>query len=240
MEFKVSSFPVISGLTLSFRTVAIYIEDGNEVDNMVSYNVGICARQDHCKSANLHWQDNGEGGIYGYGMTNDLIGNRMAGHEHGLWLPGGIKPRGKGHAEGKVCPQNTPFGIIRGNVFHDSGRFGTYLDNQYPRNLIRDANGYVIDDRKSCNQFTADGEDNGLVSVIEDNLDYHNIFSGGYDFGDISFVRSYFVNQAHNMYWKKSKNMADKTSAHLQDCVFLNSNSDPGMSSLVYYSLDVD
>ena len=35
----------------------------------------------------LHWQDGGEGAIYGYGMTNDFINNRMAGYMHGFWVP---------------------------------------------------------------------------------------------------------------------------------------------------------
>ena len=49
------------------RTVAVYMEDGNEMNNTISYNVGICARDDHCAARGLHWQDAGEGGIYGYG-----------------------------------------------------------------------------------------------------------------------------------------------------------------------------
>ena len=45
------------------RTVAVYMEDGNEMNNTISYNVGICARDDHCAARGLHWQDAGEGGI---------------------------------------------------------------------------------------------------------------------------------------------------------------------------------
>ena len=82
-------------------------------------------------------------------MTNDFIGNRMAGYEHGAWFPGGAKFHGKGAALHKVCPQHQPFGIFKGNVFHDSGRFGLYLDNQYPRKLVRDADGFVVNDRES-------------------------------------------------------------------------------------------
>ena len=47
-------------------------------------------------------------------MTNDFIGNRMAGHELGMWMPGIKKGNGKGGAEGKVCPQFSPFGIGSG------------------------------------------------------------------------------------------------------------------------------
>ena len=82
-------------------------------------------------------------------MTNDFIGNRMAGYEHGAWFPGGAKYHGKGAALHKVCPQHQAFRKFQGNVFHDSGRFGLYLDNQYPRKLIRDADGFVVNDRES-------------------------------------------------------------------------------------------
>ena len=54
----------------------------------------------------------------------------MTGYAHGFWVPGGNKPNGKGHAEGKVCPKHQPFGKFKGNVFHDNGRFGLYFDNQ--------------------------------------------------------------------------------------------------------------
>ena len=42
------------------RTVAVYVEDGNEMNNIISHNVGICSRDDNCGSRGLHWQDNGE------------------------------------------------------------------------------------------------------------------------------------------------------------------------------------
>ena len=133
----------------------------------------------------------------------------------------------------KVCPQYSPFGKIQYNVFHDSGRFGLYVDHQHPRNLIRDDHGYVVDNRKSCGYFTDDGLDNGVTSIIEDHFDYHNTFTGGYAFGDISFKRLFSVNQAHNMYWKQSKNFADKKSYHLEDSVFLNNPQDSGLLRLL-------
>ena len=73
------------------------------MNNTISENVGICNRDDSCGAAGkiiendrvfftinfkgLHWQDGGEGAIYGYGMTNDFINNRMAGYMHGFWTP---------------------------------------------------------------------------------------------------------------------------------------------------------
>ena len=41
------------------------------------------------------------------------------------------------------------------------------------------------------------------------------------------FQRLYSVNQAHNIYWKKTKNPANKQLPHLEDCVFLNDPNDP-------------
>ena len=70
-----------------------------------------------------------------------------------------------------------------------------YVDHQYPRNLIRDEHGYVVDDRKSCGYFDDEGNDNGLTTVIENQFDYHNIFTGGYDFGDISFKAGFIMNR---------------------------------------------
>ena len=42
---------------------------------------------------------------------------------------------------------------------------------------------------ESCNQFTRDGKDNGLnpANVIEDQFDWHNVFTGQYYMGDISY-----------------------------------------------------
>ena len=82
-------------------------------------------------------------GIFLIGMTNDLIENRVAGHENCIWTPGGARGRGHGSAVNKICPSYAPFGRIEGNVNHDCQRFGLYLDNQYPRNLKRDENGCV-------------------------------------------------------------------------------------------------
>jgi len=163
-------------------------------------------------------------GIYLVGMTNDLIGNHVVGYENGIWTPGSALPAGQGVASRRVCPQYTPFGTIRGNVNHDCIRFGLYVDNQHPRNIRRDSHGYVTG---GCGAFTEDGTDNGVVpaNVIEDEFDWHNMFVGGYANGDISYVRYTSVNNAHGMYWKRSKNFADGTSHHIVDSVFANHRS---------------
>ena len=94
---------------------------------------------------NNNWQaESGvkEGGIFFFGMTNTVIENRVAGHEHGMWTPGSAIGHGKGSSVGKICPQYAPFLKIKGNVFHDCFRFGMYPDNQYPRQLVRDQDGF--------------------------------------------------------------------------------------------------
>ena len=74
-------------------------------------------------------------------MTNNALGNRVIGHEHGMWTRN--TGNGKGAASGKICTQHAPFLQIEGNVFHDCQRFGMYPDNQHPRDLVRDEDGYV-------------------------------------------------------------------------------------------------
>jgi len=217
---------VDSNIIWNSMAVAIYTEDGNEMYNTISRNVLVCP----VPSCSVSWLGKAasQAGIYLIGMTNNLIENRIAGYENGIWTAGSHLPRGQGHADSKVCPQFTPFGTIRGNVCHDNQRFGLYLDNQYPRNLVRDSDGFVTDPG-SCAEFTEDGRDNGLApaNVIEDEFDYHNMFIGAYAMGDVSYVRYKSLNNDHAVYWKDSKNFADGVSHHMIDCVFANDATDP-------------
>ena len=59
------------------------------------------------------------------------------------------------------------------------------------------------------------------ANVVEDQFDWHNIFIGQYYMGDVSYKRLVSVNNAHNMYWKRSKNFADGVSYHIEDSLFL-------------------
>jgi hypothetical protein len=201
------------------RGVGIYTEDGNEMNNTISKNVIICSRPDKCSitwvGGDAQW-----GAIYMVGMTNHVIENRGVGHEHCIWTVGSTFGNGKGAASGKVCPQFMPFLTFRGNVCHDCRRFGMYLDNQYPRNLVRDDDGMVV---SGCGEFKADGSDNGLspANIIQDQVDWHNMFSGQYSLGDIAFVNLISVNTDHVMYWKTTKNFADGSSWHVSDSTFV-------------------
>lgn len=95
-------------------TVGVYTEDGNEMNNTISKNVMICHNIHLCKFGNNenNWQPESgvkEGGLFFFGMTNYVSENRVAGHEHGFWSPGGSIWQGKGEASGKMCPQYAPF-----------------------------------------------------------------------------------------------------------------------------------
>ena len=48
--------------------------------------------------------------------------------------------------------------------------------------------------------------------------------------GDVSFLRFVSVNNAHDLYWKQSKNFADGVSHHIKDSLFL---TDPNVEGSV-------
>ena len=50
-------------------------------------------------------------------MTNNLLRNRVIGHEHGLWTPGASMNGGKALAAGKMCNQNSPF--LESKIYFD-------------------------------------------------------------------------------------------------------------------------
>eukprot|EP00928_Gymnodinium_smaydae_P064952 TRINITY_DN4816_c0_g2_i1.p1 TRINITY_DN4816_c0_g2~~TRINITY_DN4816_c0_g2_i1.p1 ORF type:complete len:1122 (-),score=90.09 TRINITY_DN4816_c0_g2_i1:315-3596(-) len=209
-----------SNVVWDARAVGIYTEDGNEMYNVISNNAIICSWWEKCS---VTWQNhvNQVAGIFMIGMTNDVIGNHIAGHENCIWTNGAARANGHGAATNKVCVVHAPFGRFKGNVNHDCQRFGLYPDNQHPRMLKRDSNGFVTD-WSSCNAYTADGKDNGMnpANVIEDEFDYHNMFVGAYDMGNIRLERFVSVNNHASLYWKTSKNFADGTWAHVKDAVF--------------------
>ena len=91
--------------------------------------------------------------------------------------------------------------MVKGNVDHDCIRFGFYLNNQFPRKLKRDGDGYLID-KASCNAFTFDGRDNGKLSVMEDLFEWRNGATGQYSAGDTQFKRLLSINQGSGMCWK--------------------------------------
>jgi parallel beta-helix repeat protein len=184
---------VDNNVLFNARGQGIYIEDGNEMNNTVSSNVITCATHKTC-------QIQKESGLYMIGMTNHILYNRISHYQNTVFTPGGW--RGHGLATHRTCPAHTPFGRWKGNVGHAGGRFGIYLNNQYSRNVTRDADGYITD-FASCDITTKDGTDNGLLSVIEDQFEWHQGFIGQYSLGDIQYLRYTSVNNGNPMYWKK-------------------------------------
>lgn len=208
------------------RGVSIYIEDGNEMENVISNNVGICPWHFETGGCTLPGTSNDQGdtslnqaGIYLESPNNHLIGNRMANHFNGMLLNAGD---GRGPVEGLVCDQRAPLGRWESNVFHSSGRFGTYtLHQNYPvknTGMSIASNGQT----DSCEAFTSDGSDNGLVVTISNNMDYGNAFVGHYEAGDIQYNGHSSFGNLNNIYWKETKSFADGCSSHIVNSHFLN------------------
>ena len=212
--------------------------------NVISNNVFLCHDLYYCR---IEWQNvlgvapaQKEGGIFMFGMRNDIISNHVVGHELGMWTAGASQNDGRpfGYTMGLVCNQFTPFGKIQSNVFHDCQRWGIYVSMQWPRNIIQDDNGLVsqipYEYKPSCDEFAIDGSDNGVIDpvLIEDHIDWHNTFSGGSYFGDISWVRYTSVNNGYALYWKFSKNFANPEGYHLVDSVIVNDPADEVIGQL--------
>lgn len=207
------------------RAWGIYVEDGNEMNNTFSRNVIICSQWPVCSVDWAAGANSQVAGIFVIGMTNNFIENRIAGHENSIWTIGSFHGQGQGFATGKICPVNAPFLTFRGNVHHDNQRFGIYLDDQNPKRLSRDGDGYVTD-MKQCNPFDSNGNDQGFVVEIHDDVNWHNGFVGQYALGDIQFVNFTSVNNYHAMYWKASKNFVDGRLWHIRDSTFANDPND--------------
>ena len=179
------------------RGASIYVEDGNEINNTVSENVALCGDmpRDECKLPGTGI--NGVG-FYIIGMNNHYLGNppnrtatrglgmflrspapirifagnRAAGFETGIYTNGGS--HGQGPASGLSCPIFTRFARFEWNTMHDCRRWGLYLGNQMARNVVQDEDGFVRD-RTTCDEFDANGKDNGAtpVSIVADHFDWH-------------------------------------------------------------------
>ena len=58
----------------------IYVEDGNELENVISYNVAICPIKNGCKvggTDNNQADDLQQSGLWALSVSNDFIGNRL-------------------------------------------------------------------------------------------------------------------------------------------------------------------
>ena len=206
------------------RGASIYVEDGNEVNNTIKYNVGICPWPTADGGCSVPGTSNGQGdtslnqsGIYMESPSSHMIGNRMANHFNGMFNQAGA---GRGPVQNMVCGSNIPLGIWDGNTFHSSGRFGTYLLNSnYPR---RDTGHSTATNGKTndCDAYETDGSDKGLPNIIMNHFDYGNAFVGQYNAGDVQYFHHTSINNLNGIYWKETKTFEDGCSAHISDAYY--------------------
>eukprot|EP01097_Dermamoeba_algensis_P002778 TRINITY_DN2100_c0_g1_i1.p1 TRINITY_DN2100_c0_g1~~TRINITY_DN2100_c0_g1_i1.p1 ORF type:complete len:1249 (-),score=295.24 TRINITY_DN2100_c0_g1_i1:103-3849(-) len=209
----------------------IYVEDGNEMNNQILYNVMICpwSLNGDREGCTIPGTDNeqadtslNQAGIWALSFTNYMIGNRAANSFNGMLYQAQGFPIGRGLVDGKLCPDNQLVGHTEGNTFHGHGRFGTYfLVSIYPKKTDRsiDFNG-IVRDRGTCAAFDGDGNDRGVPHTIIGNVDYDNVFVGQYSLGDIQYRNHASLNNLNLIYWKETKNFADGCSSHILDSYY--------------------
>jgi hypothetical protein len=110
-----------------------YVEDGNEMNNVLRNNVNIChdgsQERMNCRAPGT---DNEQGdyiqqsGIWALSVSNDFIGNRLINHYNAFFTQTSAFPNARGFAAGKVCTVNAPFGRFQSNVCHSNWRFGVF------------------------------------------------------------------------------------------------------------------
>ena len=140
------------------RGPSIYIEDGNEIENVVEENVIICSelnasgslgairRNSLCRFKNSYNRpetsdsDYDEAsGIYLLSSYNHVVGNRVSGYDNAMYVnaQGGAAIHGLGQAEQRACVSAYPFGYTVGNVFHNNAGFGWYANTTFPQDMVR-------------------------------------------------------------------------------------------------------
>ena len=246
------------------RGPGIYIEDGNELFNVVEENVVICSEaqpsgptgrmvpNSRCRFKNSTTRqettdsDFSEvSGIYFLSPTNHTIGNRVSGYDNAMYVHSNTSgSRGLGLAQGQVCIPNAPFGETVGNVFHNNGGFGWYANMAFPMDMIElgglnmgggEDQGKVTDWTK-CLPFALDGSDQAQNVIVRDHFEYFNDFSAGvYDMGDVSFIDSTFYATLKGLYWKTYRR-GPNSGPLCERCTFINNGAElPGGSGLVEF-----
>ena len=139
-----------------------------------------------------------------------------------MFEPSAEGANGGGFADTKVCTRGVALGRVQGNMFHGHLRFGTYfIGDNFPKNTDQSlSNDGFMTDMSTCNGFLSDGSDNGLSSIIEDNVDWKNVFVGQYDAGDIQYKNHAAISTLNLIYWKSTKPFADSCSSHIKGGTF--------------------
>jgi len=217
------------------RGAGIYLEDGNEMQNYVKYNVVICPfpfRHPNLGGCTIPGTSNSvadtsdnQSGLFSRAATNDFTGNRVANCFNGMFLLAGSI--GRGESYNRVCEQDVKIGRVEGNTFHGNGRFGTYtLGGNYPKVTVDQSiatNGWNVD-KEGCQGFDSSGQTRGLPSAFKDNMDYHNAFVGHYEAGDIQYNGHLSFDSNNLLYWKETKKFENGCSAHVTKSHFANGN----------------
>ena len=219
---------VENNVMTDIRGSAIYIQAGNEMFNKILYNVVICPtpKSSVYGGCTLPGTDDGDAdttvnqsGMWSAAPTNDMIGNRFANSFNGMFYSFSF-----GFTNGKD-ETKALMGRVEGNTFHGHGRFGTYVLFGYPTN---DCVSSVAADgllSAPCSPYTSTGLDNGHAVVLSNNVDYDNVFAGGYSYGDIQYNQHIGVHNLNNIYWKEAKNFADGCSAHITNGYYTDGNT---------------
>ncbi|MGB0591136.1 MAG: hypothetical protein ACPGU1_15780, partial [Myxococcota bacterium] len=147
---------VQQNVVLNQRGPGIYIEDGNELFNVIEENVVICSelsaagqiggihRNSLCRIKNVsnRYQTKDSdydevSGLYFLAPANHAIGNRVSGYDNGMYVNVNTSGHaGLGEAQGQICPTAMPFGRTIGNVFHNNAGFGWYANRAYPQDML--------------------------------------------------------------------------------------------------------
>ena len=102
----------------------LYVEDGNEMENLFKNNVALCPVKGQCKidgtdntnADNIHQvspppspaatrppTDAAQSGMWALSVSNDFIGNRFIGHEEAFFTQTSAFPHGRGAAQGRCA-----------------------------------------------------------------------------------------------------------------------------------------
>ena len=217
---------VEENVVYDLRGASIYVEDGNEVGNLVKKNALICpsfgggglggVANDgsgrvlqrcvcDCVPEHADSDKNEQAAIYVLSPSNDFVGNRVCGHENAFFSNHqGGRNWGIGAANGKVCLLSSPFGRFEGNVFHNNAGFGWYVNVAFTTAVAAAADSGFVDDWSTCLPYNmTSGADLAAPITVSNHVEYFNDFSmGAYDLGDVSFVDTVSAFNNKGLYWK--------------------------------------
>ncbi|CAD7953699.1 unnamed protein product [Amoebophrya sp. A120] len=238
---------VDQNVVVNVRGVSLYVEDGNEKNNVLSNNFLVCLKRANCRfenSANVKENVDSDfkeqSALYLLSPTNDIINNHIVGHENAFYVndQGGHGGRGIEAAAGRICQQNLPYGRFEDNSFHNNNGFGWYgTNNHWPRKVRTDRNGFVSD-WGSCLPFTREGLDNASPILVKNHFEAFNDFAAGtYSMGDITFENYVAFGNLKGFYWKTYRR-GEGAGPFCRDCLFMANNQQmegPGGSGHVEF-----